>query len=108
MPSSCHDRLYAVAVKIINNVSTIVRRLVYIQKVSEKSSANVADIMAADASDDSLRKYKESLLGAAAQGDLGDVSDPRKLVVTEFRVIFEDASVPDAVFDLSSEVVHPY
>lgn len=73
--------------------------------MSAKSSANVADIMAADAGDASLRKYKESLLGAAAQGDLGDTSDPRKLVVTEFRVVFEDAAVPDAVFDLSSEVI---
>lgn len=34
---------------------------------------SVADIVAADAEDESLRKYKESLLGAAAKGDLGDV-----------------------------------
>jgi hypothetical protein len=28
-----------------------------------------------------LDRYKEQLLGAAARGDLGDTSDPRKLVV---------------------------
>ena len=50
---------------------------------------SVADIIAADAEDESLRKYKESLLGAAAKGDLGDVSDPRRVVITEFRVMFE-------------------
>ena len=72
-------------------------------EASAKSSANVADIMSADAGDESLRKYKESLLGTAAAGDLGDTSDARKLVVTEFRVIFEDAAAPDAVFDMSSE-----
>ena len=60
--------------------------------------------MAADSEDESLRKYKQALLGAAASGDLGDTSDPRKLVVTEFRVIFEDIAVADAIFDLSSEV----
>ena len=91
---------------MLHSYSSIFSLTELFRKVSEKSSANVADIMAADARDDSLRKYKELLLGAAAQGDLGDTSDPRKLVVTEFRVIFEDASVPDAVFDLSSEVVH--
>jgi hypothetical protein len=72
--------------------------------ISNKASANVADIMAADKGDESLRKYKESLLGAAAtKGDLGDTDDPRKVVVTEFRVVFEDKSVADVVYDLSTE-----
>jgi Rho GDP-dissociation inhibitor len=72
-------------------------------QVSNKASNNVADILAADAEDESLAKYKASLLGAAATGDLGDANDKRKLVVTEFRVIFEEENVPDAVFDLSSD-----
>jgi Rho GDP-dissociation inhibitor len=72
-------------------------------QVSSKASNNVADILAADADDESLAKYKASLLGAAADGDLGDVNDKRKLVVTEFRVIFEDDKAPDAVFDLSTD-----
>ena len=38
-----------------------------------------------------FRKYKESLLGAAAHGDLGDPNDPRRIIVTEFRVKFEES-----------------
>jgi Rho GDP-dissociation inhibitor len=71
-------------------------------QASSKASNNVAEIMNQDSNDESLAKYKASLLGAAATGDLGDVSDPRKLVVSEFRVLFEEESVPDAVFDLST------
>ncbi|GMH60244.1 hypothetical protein TrRE_jg8902, partial [Triparma retinervis] len=71
--------------------------------ISDKASANVGDIMSRDAGDESLRKYKESLLGKAAKGDLGDTSDPRKVVVTEFRVVFEDKKVPDVVYDLSTD-----
>lgn len=67
-------------------------------KVSEKAIKNVGDILASDAEDESLRKYKESLLGAAAQGDLGDVNDPRRIIVTEFRIIFEEKEgQPDIV-----------
>lgn len=39
-----------------------------------KATGNVHELMQADAQDESLRKYKEQLLGAAAKGDLGDVS----------------------------------
>lgn len=35
------------------------------------------NILAADAEDESLRKYKESLLGSAVHGDRGDITDPR-------------------------------
>ena len=38
----------------------------------------------------SVLQYKESLLGAAAHGDLGNTDDPRRIIVTEFRVVFED------------------
>ncbi|GMI44300.1 hypothetical protein TrCOL_g11350 [Triparma columacea] len=71
--------------------------------ISVKASANVGDIMGKDAGDESLRKYKENLLGKAAKGDLGDTADPRKVVVTEFRVVFEDKKVPDVVYDLSTD-----
>lgn len=37
-------------------------------KTSENAKKGVADILAADSEDESLRKYKESLLGAAASG----------------------------------------
>lgn len=32
----------------------------------------MAELLAVDQDDESLRKYKEALLGAAAHGDLGD------------------------------------
>ena len=40
---------------------------------SEKASGNVNELLAQDNEDESLRKYKEQLLGAAAKGDLGGV-----------------------------------
>lgn len=68
-----------------------------------KGSKNVSDIMAMDTEDESLRKYKASLLGSAAQGDLGDTSDPRKLIVEEFRVVFApEENLPDIVHTLSN------
>ena len=39
-------------------------------KTSENAKKGVADILAADSEDESLRKYKESLLGAAAAGSI--------------------------------------
>ena len=70
---------------------------------SDASSRNVADILAKDSEDESLRRYKESLLGSAAHGDLGDVSDPRRLVVTEFAVVFDASeSQPDIVHRLDT------
>jgi Rho GDP-dissociation inhibitor len=50
-----------------------------------------------------LRKYKESLLGSAAHGDVGNINDPRRLIVKEFRVVFEPSeNRPDIVHDLST------
>ena len=72
------------------------------QQYTAAGTKNVGDLMSADAEDESLRKYKESLLGSAARGDLGDASDPRKLIVVEFRVLFKDAASPDLVFTLDT------
>jgi len=49
----------------------------------------INDILNADAEDESLRKYKEQLLGAAAQGNVGDSSGPR-VQIESFDVLFED------------------
>uniref|UniRef100_A0A7S3JZ16 Rho GDP-dissociation inhibitor n=1 Tax=Aureoumbra lagunensis TaxID=44058 RepID=A0A7S3JZ16_9STRA len=68
---------------------------------SQAGTNDVSALLKTDADDESLRKYKEQLLGAAAQGDLGDKNDPRKLIVTEFRVMFNN-STPDIVFSLDS------
>jgi Rho GDP-dissociation inhibitor len=71
---------------------------------SETASKNVADILALDSEDESLRRYKESLLGSAAHGDLGDTNDPRRLVVTEFAVVFEPSEGrPDIIHRLDTE-----
>ncbi|KAJ1410387.1 RHO protein GDP dissociation inhibitor [Ochromonadaceae sp. CCMP2298] len=68
-----------------------------------KGTKNVAELMNLDTEDESLRKYKESLLGSAAHGDLGNVSDPRRLVVEEFRVMFApDEGKEDIVHCLST------
>lgn len=69
-----------------------------------KGTNNVAQLLELDKEDESLRKYKESLLGSAAHGDLGDVSDPRRLVIEEFRVVYSpDENLPDLVHVLSTE-----
>lgn len=52
---------------------------------------SITDILSLDADDESLRKYKESLLGAAAGGTIGDPNDPRRVIVTEFRMMFDPA-----------------
>lgn len=70
---------------------------------SETASRSVADILAKDSEDESLRRYKESLLGSAAHGDLGDPNDPRRLIVTEFAVVFDPAeSQADIVHHLDT------
>eukprot|EP01041_Mallomonas_annulata_P002104 gene2104-4109_t len=72
-------------------------------KVAETALKGVSNLLAADAEDESLRRYKESLLGTAAHGDLGDISDPRRVVVDEFRIAFDTAEKhADIVFNLRS------
>jgi len=68
-----------------------------------KGTKNVAELMSMDTEDESLRKYKESLLGSAARGDLGNTNDPRRLVVEEFRVVFApEEGLPDIVHTLAT------
>lgn len=69
---------------------------------AEAPTTNVAALLEKDAEDESLRRYKESLMAAAVKGDLGDTSDPRRVVIAEFRIVFEDAAVEDIVADLST------
>ena len=48
-------------------------------------------------------QYKESLLGTAIHGDVGNPDDPRRLIVTEFRVLFDPSeNKEDIVHDLST------
>lgn len=72
-------------------------------KPSDKGHKNLSDILAADAGDESLQRYKASLLGSAIHGDTGDKSDPRRLIITEFRVEFSpEEALPPIIHDLST------
>eukprot|EP00294_Goniomonas_avonlea_P009765 CAMPEP_0114559850 /NCGR_PEP_ID=MMETSP0114-20121206/11140_1 /TAXON_ID=31324 /ORGANISM="Goniomonas sp, Strain m" /LENGTH=204 /DNA_ID=CAMNT_0001745345 /DNA_START=12 /DNA_END=626 /DNA_ORIENTATION=- len=63
----------------------------------------ISDLMKQDAEDESLRRYKEQLLGAAAQGaNVSPADDPRRVVLQEFRIIFEDKPGNDTVYQLSN------
>lgn len=76
----------------------------HVFKFSETSSNNVAEILAVDSADESLQRYKLQLLGAAALGDLGNISDPRKLIVCEFCVIFDpEEGREDIVHNLDTQ-----
>ncbi|XP_058054968.1 rho GDP-dissociation inhibitor 1 [Anopheles bellator] len=51
----------------------------------------IEEIMAADAEDESLRKYKEALLGQAqAEKIIFDDSDPRKVIVKKLALVAAD------------------
>ena len=39
----------------------------------------------------------------AIEGDLGDPNDPRRVIVTEYRIVFEDEKAEDVVFYLGEE-----
>ena len=71
------------------------------QPYAPRGTNDVDAILKQDDADESLQRYKAQLLGAAAKGDRGDASDPRKLVVTEFRVVF-NSPAPDQVFHLDT------
>ena len=48
------------------------------QPYAPQGTNDVDAILKRDDADESLQRYKAQLLGAAAQGDRGDVSDPQK------------------------------
>ena len=50
------------------------------QPYAPQGTNDVDAILKRDDADESLQRYKAQLLGAAAQGDRGDVSDPQKPV----------------------------
>jgi len=61
----------------------------------------LSDLLKADAADESLKKYKETLLGAAATGGLKS-DDPRRVVVLKLRILFENRPGGNIEFDLST------
>ncbi|KAE9332047.1 hypothetical protein PR003_g14709 [Phytophthora rubi] len=70
-------------------------------RMSSQAIESVDELLAIDAEDESLKRYKEQLLGAAAHGDLGDTTDTRRVVVEEFKVEFEDGR-EDIVYHLDT------
>eukprot|EP01010_Urceolus_cornutus_P001012 NODE_1527_length_865_cov_252.017157_g1186_i0.p1 GENE.NODE_1527_length_865_cov_252.017157_g1186_i0~~NODE_1527_length_865_cov_252.017157_g1186_i0.p1 ORF type:complete len:210 (+),score=45.67 NODE_1527_length_865_cov_252.017157_g1186_i0:97-726(+) len=67
-----------------------------------KSKMSIGELMEKDAEDESLRRYKEALLGSAATGEVADdASDPRQVIVLQFAVHI-DGREP-LIFSLDSE-----
>ena len=89
-------------------------------QVSTKATGNVQQLMQQDADDESLARYKASLLGNsapissvgpadcnsaagdAAAGFVGDEQDPRRVIPVEFRVLFEDDGEADVVYAIDT------
>ena len=68
------------------------------------AKVSVEELMAKDAEDESLRRYKEQLLGAAAKGNVAvDPNDKRRVVITELRIIFEDRPDGDVTYTLKTQ-----
>jgi Rho GDP-dissociation inhibitor len=67
-------------------------------KISKK--VDMGTILTMDNEDESLRKYKEALLGKAALGGAAaPADDPRRVVVTRMKVICKDRPGGDIVYD---------
>ena len=68
------------------------------------AKVSVEELMAKDAEDESLRRYKEQLLGAVAKGNVAaDPNDKRRVVITELRIIFEDRPDGDVTYTLNTQ-----
>lgn len=67
-----------------------------------KGITNVAALLAADAEDESLRRYKATLLGSAAAAN-NDVNpyDLRRVVITRFSLLFDPSQEEGAPTELS-------
>jgi Rho GDP-dissociation inhibitor len=71
-------------------------------KVAKK--VDLGTILEMDNEDESLRKYKEALLGKAAlSGDIAPSDDPRRVVITKMKVICKDRPAGDIVYDFTEK-----
>jgi hypothetical protein len=66
--------------------------------IAPNASGNPADLMNLDAEDEALQKYKQELLGAAATGEVGDPNDPRRVILEEFRLVFNEEGRDPIIF----------
>lgn len=65
-----------------------------------KAKKDLASIMKADNDDESLKRYKEQLLGAAAKGKVGT---GERLVIEEFEFDFENKSLKPQILKLGNK-----
>src|SRR3989338_5172711 len=56
-----------------------------------------------DSEDESLRKYKDALLGAAMSEDIAPKNDPRRVVIKRMEIICEDRPGGNIIFDLEEK-----
>jgi len=70
-------------------------------KVSKKVAIN--DLLSMDKEDESLRKYKEALLGQASKEAFAPKDDPRRVVITELRVTCEGRPGGDIIYNLETK-----
>eukprot|EP01116_Phalansterium_solitarium_P015475 TRINITY_DN3424_c0_g1_i1.p1 TRINITY_DN3424_c0_g1~~TRINITY_DN3424_c0_g1_i1.p1 ORF type:complete len:171 (+),score=16.46 TRINITY_DN3424_c0_g1_i1:87-599(+) len=70
-------------------------------KVSK--AVTVEHLATLDSNDESLRKYKESLLGQAMTEKFAPADDPRRVVITEFRIICEGRPGGDIAYPLADK-----
>eukprot|EP01115_Flamella_aegyptia_P005434 TRINITY_DN2290_c0_g1_i2.p2 TRINITY_DN2290_c0_g1~~TRINITY_DN2290_c0_g1_i2.p2 ORF type:complete len:77 (-),score=10.66 TRINITY_DN2290_c0_g1_i2:81-311(-) len=59
-------------------------------KPNEQSIKKVDELMNRDKDDESLRKWKESLLGKALSEDIAPKNDPRRVVITNMSILTEE------------------
>jgi len=69
-------------------------------KVGKKVGLN--ELLNQDQGDESLRKYKESLLGTL-NPDVSPKDDPRRVVIKEMKIIFEDRPGGDITYTLETK-----
>jgi len=64
----------------------------------------IEEILEADKEDESLRRYKEALLGGAAAGEnvIVEPNDPRKVIVKKLALLSD--GIPDKELDLTGEL----
>jgi len=56
-----------------------------------------------DQEDESLKRYKEQLLGKALSGEGLDVKDPRKVIVSKFYITFPKGEHKPMSFELDTQ-----
>jgi len=70
-------------------------------KVSKKVA--VDELLKMDKSDESLKKYKEQLLGAAAKEVFSPKDDPRRVVIEQMKVTCEGRPGGDIIYTLETK-----